>query len=175
MLAVITVFALVASAAFAQEAPPKERSVYRLDITIKDGENTTKGNALKYSMVVEDGGSARVNTGGRVPYATGSFQPGQGNSPLVATQFNFMEVGINLRCTVREVADRVWLKLEVDVTDTNSPPNPEKPSPMPPVLNRHQAGVETQIAPGKPAVVLTWDEPSGKRRYEVEVAATKLR
>ncbi len=51
-----------------------------------------------------DGQKVTLKIGDRIPYATGSFQPGigavgTGVSPLVSTQFNFAEVGVNLDIT----------------------------------------------------------------------------
>jgi general secretion pathway protein D len=51
-----------------------------------------------------DGQKVTLKIGDRIPYATGSFQPGVGAvgtgvSPLVSTQFNFAEVGVNLDIT----------------------------------------------------------------------------
>jgi general secretion pathway protein D len=46
-----------------------------------------------------DGMKASLKIGDRYPYATGSFQPGIGTvgvSPLVSTQFQFAEVGVNV-------------------------------------------------------------------------------
>jgi general secretion pathway protein D len=49
-----------------------------------------------------DGQKVSLKIGDRIPYATGSFQPGVGTvgvSPLVSTQFNFAEVGVNVDIT----------------------------------------------------------------------------
>ena len=55
--------------------------------------------------------------GVRIPYATGSFQPGaggQGVSPLVSTQYQFSEVGFNTELDVREGQKVVVGKSKVD-------------------------------------------------------------
>ena len=42
---------------------------------------------------------AELKIGQRIPYATGSFQPGVGTvgvSPLVSTQFNYVDTGVNV-------------------------------------------------------------------------------
>ena len=49
-----------------------------------------------------DGQKVTLRIGDKVPYATGSFQPGIGSvgvSPLVSTQFSFAEVGVNVDMT----------------------------------------------------------------------------
>ena len=43
-----------------------------------------------------------LKIGDKVPYATGSFQPGIGGvgiNPLVNTQFTFLDVGVNVDMT----------------------------------------------------------------------------
>ena len=46
-----------------------------------------------------DGMKVELNIGQKIPYATGSFQPGVGTvgvSPLVSTQFNYVDVGVKV-------------------------------------------------------------------------------
>jgi len=67
-----------------------------------------------------DGQKASLKIGDRVPVATGSFQPGIGGvgiNPLVNTQFQYIDVGVNIDITPRIHANReVTLKLMVDVS-----------------------------------------------------------
>ena len=61
-----------------------------------------------------------LKIGDRYPYATGSFQPGVGAvgvSPLVSTQFQFADVGVNVDITPQvHGSEEVSLKVEVDIT-----------------------------------------------------------
>lgn len=67
-----------------------------------------------------DGQTAKLRIGDRVPIATGSFQPGIGGvgiNPLVNTQFQFTDVGVNLDITPRVNSNReISLKLTVEVS-----------------------------------------------------------
>jgi general secretion pathway protein D len=71
-----------------------------------------------------DGQKATLKIGDRVPVATGSFQPGIGGvgiNPLVNTQFQYLDVGVNIEITPRVHAGReVSLKLTMDVSDVDS-------------------------------------------------------
>ncbi len=71
-----------------------------------------------------DGQKVTLRIGDKVPYATGSFQPGVGTvgvSPLVSTQFNFAEVGVNVDITPQvHGAEEVTLKLAVEVSTVSS-------------------------------------------------------
>jgi general secretion pathway protein D len=65
-----------------------------------------------------DGMKATLNIGDRIPYATGSFQPGVGTvgvSPLVSTQFNFIDTGTNITITP-QVHSAAEVTLNVDLT-----------------------------------------------------------
>jgi general secretion pathway protein D len=67
-----------------------------------------------------DGQKVSLKIGNRIPYATGSFQPGVGTvgvSPLVSTQFNYADVGVNLEITAQvHSTDELTLHVEVEVS-----------------------------------------------------------
>jgi len=67
-----------------------------------------------------DGQKASLKIGDRVPVATGSFQPGIGGvgiNPLVNTQFQYLDVGVNIDLTPHVHANReVTLKISLDVS-----------------------------------------------------------
>ena len=71
-----------------------------------------------------DGMKVSLAIGDRIPYATGSFQPGVGTvgvSPLVSTQFNFAEVGVNVDLTPQvHSADELTMHVEVNVSNVKS-------------------------------------------------------
>ncbi|HKC72328.1 MAG TPA: cohesin domain-containing protein, partial [Terriglobales bacterium] len=68
-----------------------------------------------------DGQKASLKIGERVPVATGSFQPGIGGvgiNPLVNTQFQYLDVGVNIDITPHVHADgSVTLKVMMDVSN----------------------------------------------------------
>ncbi|HTV65097.1 MAG TPA: cohesin domain-containing protein [Bryocella sp.] len=71
-----------------------------------------------------DGQKASLKIGERVPVATGSFQPGIGGvgiNPLVNTQFNYIDVGVNIDITPHvHGLDEVSLKLAMDISEVDS-------------------------------------------------------
>jgi general secretion pathway protein D len=71
-----------------------------------------------------DGQKATLKIGDRVPVATGSFQPGIGGvgiNPLVNTQFQYLDVGVNIDITPRvHAGGEVSLKLSLDVSAVTS-------------------------------------------------------
>ena len=71
-----------------------------------------------------DGQKASLKIGERVPIATGSFQPGIGGvgiNPLVNTQFNYIDVGVNIDITPHvHGLDEITLKLAMDISAVDS-------------------------------------------------------
>jgi general secretion pathway protein D len=67
-----------------------------------------------------DGQKASLKIGDRVPVATGSFQPGIGGvgiNPLVNTQFQYLDVGVNIDITPKVHSNgEVTLKIVMDIS-----------------------------------------------------------
>ena len=67
-----------------------------------------------------DNQKASLKIGQRIPVATGSFQPGIGGvgiNPLVNTQFQYIDVGVNIDVTPHVHADRdVTLKVSMEIS-----------------------------------------------------------
>lgn len=84
---------------------------------------TDRGTRVLQSPQVRavDSVKSSLKIGDRYPYATGSFQPGMGTvgvSPLVSTQFNFADVGVNVDITPKiHSSDEVSLQVEIDVSN----------------------------------------------------------
>ncbi|MCZ6490167.1 MAG: cohesin domain-containing protein [Acidobacteria bacterium] len=67
-----------------------------------------------------DGMQATLRIGDRIPIATGSFQAGIGGvgvNPLVSTQFQYTDVGVNLDITPKVHANReITLKVRIEIS-----------------------------------------------------------
>jgi general secretion pathway protein D len=74
-----------------------------------------------------DGQKASLKIGERIPIATGSFQPGIGGvgiNPLVNTQFQYTDVGVNIDITPKVHAGReVTLKVLMDISSVTGQSN----------------------------------------------------
>jgi general secretion pathway protein D len=68
-----------------------------------------------------DSAKASVKIGDKIPIASGSFQPGIGGvgiNPLVNTQFQFIDVGVNVDITPKiHSSEEVSLKVDVDISN----------------------------------------------------------
>jgi general secretion pathway protein D len=74
-----------------------------------------------------DGQKASLKIGDRIPIATGSFQPGIGGvgiNPLVNTQFQYTDVGVNIDITPKVHAGReITLKILMDISSVTGQSN----------------------------------------------------
>ncbi len=74
-----------------------------------------------------DGQKASLKIGDKIPIATGSFQPGIGGvgiNPLVNTQFQYQDVGVNIDITPKVHAGReVTLKIVMDISSVTGQSN----------------------------------------------------
>ncbi|MBV9342602.1 MAG: tetratricopeptide repeat protein [Acidobacteria bacterium] len=74
-----------------------------------------------------DGQKASLKIGDRIPVATGSFQPGIGGvgiNPLVNTQFQYLDVGVNIDITPRiHSTGEVTLKISMDISSETGTTN----------------------------------------------------
>ncbi len=74
-----------------------------------------------------DGAKATLKIGDRIPVAMGSFQPGIGGvgiNPLVNTQFQYQDVGVNIDITPHVHANReVSMKLSLEISSVTSRTN----------------------------------------------------
>jgi general secretion pathway protein D len=74
-----------------------------------------------------DGQKATLKIGDRIPIATGSFQPGIGGvgiNPLVNTQFQYTDVGVNIDITPHiHAGTEVSLKISMDISSVTGQSN----------------------------------------------------
>lgn len=102
-----------------------------------------------------DGEKSSLRIGDRYPYATGSFQPGVGAvgvSPLVSTQFQFADVGVNVDLTPRvHGQDEVTLHAELEISSIKSTVNLGGLSQ--PVIGQRKLTVDIRLKDGQATLV----------------------
>jgi hypothetical protein len=149
---------LLASAAFAQDAPP----AYRLTFTLHEMENGKRVNARTYSMLMETNTFTKLNVGAKV-----SMPTGQGSS-----QYTFYDVGVNVRAKVQEQSGQVRVTAEVESSSLN--PQEHAGGPMPQV-RQIRADIDALVTAGHPTTVVTLDDPGGAKHFEIEVTAARVK
>src|ERR1700683_3369269 len=102
-----------------------------------------------------DGQKASLKIGDRVPVATGSFQPGIGGvgiNPLVNTQFQYLDVGVNIDVTPHVHADReVTLKITMEISSVVGQSSIGGISQ--PIIGQRKLENEIRLADGEPSLI----------------------
>ena len=180
--AVVLIFAALLPVLPPVQAQDKKESaepaVYKVEFNIRDGSDAAAKSGRRYSMLVDASGKGRFQVGDKVPYATGSFQPGAGAvgvSPQIAMQYTYLDTGVNLECRVRDLNGKISLTADIDIStitqharDSASPPNPT-------VAAIRISGVNALMELGKPVLIASMDDPVTTRKFDIEATVTKLR
>jgi hypothetical protein len=147
--------------------PARSGNVYRVEFAIQETEEGKPVNTRSYMIMVEDapGRNCRVRTGSRVPIVT----PSTTGSSVPTIQY--MDVGVNLDCDLRERTDGLRLQIGLEVTNFAQGQEGRDQ----PLLRTIRFEGVAAVVPGKPTVVGALDDATSKRRYELEVTATKVR
>ena len=160
-LLLLTVFGAAAQEASTEKAPkpPKPVNLYRLDFVIHESENGQSVNTRNYSQLIDAAGDwSRLRAGARVPVTTDK-----------GVQYTDVGVRIDYQLTEREGYVGLELRLEI----SNFAQGQETKDP--PLLRTIGSDVKTAVLSGKPTVVSSIDDTASKRRYELEVTATKMK
>jgi hypothetical protein len=137
-------------------------AVYKVDFTIRDTGDAAAKTGRKYSMVVNERQRGTFRIGNRVPMAT-SNAPG-------STQYTYIDVGVNIDCTIAEQDGKVAMHADLDMS---SAVNAEKNPNANPTISQIKLNIDTMIPPAKPTVVASFDDPVTSRKFEVEATVTK--
>jgi hypothetical protein len=160
---------LYAPPGLAQESEKQARSkekqpaeTYRLDFVVNELEDSKKVNTRTYSVVLEGENWSRLRIGTRVPI--------QQENKVV-----YMDVGLDLDCRLHEGEDGPSLELILEMSSFAIPEQGTAANPGPPPLRNFRTQTTSALALGKPTVVTSADDMASKRRFQVEVTATKVK
>jgi hypothetical protein len=152
------------------KARKKFGSEYRLDFKISELEDGKKLNSRSYTLLLEPHEAGKLRIGTRVPIQTG----GPDNK-----QITYIDVGQNIDCQVRNETERiVGLIVDMDFSNfgmTEQLRTAGGASNGNPVLQQFRITTKTDLEVGKPTVINTFDDPSSKRTFQIEVTATRVR
>src|SRR5215831_15595337 len=104
---------LVILAAVTLGAQP--RDVYKVDFTIRDSGDAGGKTGRKYSLLVYSGNKGIFKIGNRVPVPTTS------GGSMQNTQFTYVDIGVNIDCTVQEAAGRMAIRSDIDLSTAIQP------------------------------------------------------
>jgi len=144
----------------------QQRDVFKVDFTIRDTGDQGGKTGRKYSVLVYAQNKGVFKIGNRVPVPTGG--PG---GVAANTQFTYVDVGVNIECTVQDMGGRIGMRSDLDISTAVSN---EKTPAVAPTISQIHLSIETSIPPGKPAIVASFDDPVTARKFDVEAVATKV-
>jgi hypothetical protein len=147
--------------AHAQDRP------YKVDFTIRDTGDAGGKSGRKYSMLVSPGHKTTFRVGNRVPVVTGSAGSG-GN-----VQFTMVDVGLNIDCSVNDINSNLTVHADLDISTAVMPEKGANAAPSP-TISQIKLNLETAVLPGKPTVVASFDDPVTSRKFDIDVAITKM-
>lgn len=173
-------FALVAAAVLLAQLPVWAQDrvgppIYKLDFNIRDGGDTAAKGARHYTLLMEQGRKAVFKVGNRVPVASGSFQSGSTNvNPLVNTQYTYIDIGVNIECTVNDQNGRILLHGDLDLSTVAPPDAAHAAIPANPTVVQTKLNLETALEAGKPTVIAAIDDPVTSRKFQVEATVARV-
>jgi hypothetical protein len=140
---------------------------YKVDFTIRDSGDAGGKTGRKYSMLVSPGHKTTFKVGNRVPVVAGSASSG-GN-----VQFTVVDVGINIDCSVSDNNSNLTVHADIDISTAVAPEKGANAAPTP-TISQIRLNLETAVLAGKPTVVASFDDPVTSRKFDVDVAITKM-
>lgn len=164
--------AIAQSVQSAYDAPKR---CYALNYVLKELDGTRVINQRSYEVntfVSDKGGGdwTRLRVGNRVPVFVHTQEKGSANP---VTDFNYIDIGMNIDNRLREAGDALALEVTADISsiagETASGVGP------PPTVRQVKGTAMTIIIPGKPSVVFSADDPGSQHRFELQVTATLVR
>jgi hypothetical protein len=169
------VLAACAAPALPAQDRPEPNSTYKVDFVIRDGSDAAAKSGRRYTILIGAQGKGAFRVGQRVPYAAGSYQPAAAGAPVVATQWQYADIGVNIDCRIRELNNSGTLDLSADIDISNVVQHDKGPGQNPPnptIANTH-IRVETFVAPGARVQAASIDDPVTGRKFDVEATVTK--
>jgi hypothetical protein len=152
--------------------PDKPVNWYRVDVAIHELEDGKRVNTRNYTLVTaDDGRRVESKTGSRVPVATGKYEgPATQENARVTTQFQYLDVGMNILCSVWQRNGQLYLSTRLDWSSIA----PERGLDGQPVIRQlFVTGDAVITALGKPILISSTDDSVSRRRYQVEATVTK--
>ena len=158
------------------------RHCYAMNYVLKELDGTKVINQRSYVLnTLAAGGSttlmsgpagdwAKLRVGNRVPVFVHSQEKG---STTPVTDFNYIDIGVNMDNRVREFGNMLTVEVTADITSVAADTAGGVGSP--PTVRQVKGTTVSVIIPGKPSVVFAADDPGSQHRFELQVTATLVR
>ncbi len=174
LLLVLTfVAALQAQPPTTQEPKPPSEVPYKVTLKVSELEDGKKINERSYvfpAVATLQGQRSRpsgIKVGVRTPITV--------NDNDKARQIQYLDVGINIDCTLEDVDGKLTASLSIEMSNFALPEQAEDPRRGgDPVLRQLKQNFRVQLPPGKSVQLTSLDDINSKKRTQIEVTATKF-
>src|ERR1035438_7631362 len=112
------------------------KSTLNVDFTPRVTGDAGGKTGRKFSLLVNRGVKSTFKVGNRVPVSTGALN----SAGLVNTQFSYIDVGMNIDCTVNEAGGRFGMHADLDISTAVMP---EKNAVQNPTISQIKLNVDT--------------------------------
>jgi hypothetical protein len=146
----------------------KPLNVYRLDFALSEFVDGKKVNTRNYTVTAREDEMNKLRSGARYPVASATVDKG--------TQYQYLDIGVSIDCRVVERGAYLEINAVVDSSliegaDAHGVPNPS--TGLGPIIGQMKSDIRSLIRPGTPTMVSSMDDPASKRRFQLDVTATK--
>ena len=146
-------------------AETKPLSFYKIEYVLRELQDGKAINTRTYVMTVEDHQWGEAKVGARVPVSTSM-------SPTGPSTFQYMDIGINIRCKPSGMNEFTSLQTSVEISSFALP---EEKTTGQPVVRQMKTDMAAAVPNGKQTVIGVIDDVNSTKRYEIAVTATKLK
>ncbi len=115
------------------------------------------------------GRNNKLRSGARYPIATATVDKN-------TTQFQYLDIGVSIDCRVVERGGYLELNAVVESSDIEGADVhgvPNSTIDQSPVVGQMKSDIRSLIRPGTPTIVSSMEDPASKRRFQLDVTATK--
>jgi hypothetical protein len=147
----------------------KPLNVYRLDFVLSEFVDGKKVNTRSYTVTAREDEMNKLRSGARYPIATATVDKN-------TTQFQYLDIGVSIDCRVVERGGYLELNAVVESSDIEGADVhgvPNSTIDQSPVVGQMKSDIRSLIRPGTPTIVSSMEDPASKRRFQLDVTATK--
>lgn len=150
--------------------PARLSTPYRVEYTWSEFDEGKKINSRNYTVLVGTvHGFGNLRVGSKVPVPTGTF----GAGPNASTQYQMMDIGVNIDCRLDETPNGMKIFTNLDSTSFSQNPEQAENRNRPPVVHQIKLSLDTVVPANKRTAIATVEDPGSKRSFQLEVIVTK--
>ncbi len=134
---------------------------YRLDFVTREFDDTKVVNSHNFSVIVSEKENGTIHSGGRVPVS----------SSRGSDQFTYYDIGTNLDVRgAREFQGQLTMNVNADMSTVNT-----DATTGPPAVRQYKWASTVIVPFRKATLIFSSDDPSSKRKVQLEVTATPIK